>query len=98
MRSLTLSLPAQPAAASLMRQRLRMWLEEIGVDDDLAIDLIIACSEAFANAVAHAVHPSCNSVDVEAQIDGNTVVVKVRDWGCSGSCRFAANRAITASL
>jgi anti-sigma regulatory factor (Ser/Thr protein kinase) len=85
---LHLRLPAVPESAELMRERLRGWFDEVGLDEMLAFDVVTAGSEAFANAIEHPVEPARAAVDVEAELDGQAVVLKVRNhghWRANGS-------------
>jgi anti-sigma regulatory factor (Ser/Thr protein kinase) len=44
-------------------------------------DITLAVSEACANAVEHAEHPSREAVGVEAELDAADLVFSVRDYG-----------------
>ena len=44
-------------------------------------DLVLACSEACANAIRHAYGPHGGTVDVEAKRHGGAVEIVVRDAG-----------------
>jgi anti-sigma regulatory factor (Ser/Thr protein kinase) len=81
MRALTLRLPAEPAAARLLRERLRIWLDEAGADEEPAADVVAACAEAFANAVQHPLRPTCETIDVHGEFRDWTVVLTVHDYG-----------------
>ncbi len=78
---LHLRVAASPAAAQIVRARLRLWLDDLHVDDTIAFELLVACSEAFVNAVEYPVAPSRGAVDVEAGLTDSGVVVTVRDYG-----------------
>ena len=51
---LLLELIADPAASSIVRQRLRRWLDESGWPTDDADDVVMAVHEAVANVIDHA--------------------------------------------
>jgi anti-sigma regulatory factor (Ser/Thr protein kinase) len=52
--TLTMDLIADPAAASLVRDRLRSWLRQLGWPADDSDDIVLAVSEAVANVIDHA--------------------------------------------
>jgi anti-sigma regulatory factor (Ser/Thr protein kinase) len=64
-----------------MRERLREWLEQAGIDGQVAFDLVTACTEAFNNAIEHPLGPARDAVDVRASMSDSTIVVTVRDSG-----------------
>lgn len=78
---LSLRLAARPAQASLLRAHLRLWLTEQQVGDDAVLDILVAATEAFNNAVAHARQPRSIAVHVEARISHAVVELVVRDHG-----------------
>ncbi|WP_433279368.1 ATP-binding protein [Pseudonocardia xinjiangensis] len=55
--ALTLRLPAEPATPSLVRRRVRGWLEVHQWPDDAVDDVVLAVHEAVANVVDHAYAP-----------------------------------------
>jgi anti-sigma regulatory factor (Ser/Thr protein kinase) len=65
----------------LLRQRLEKWLEEQGVAEPEQFDVLLAASEAFANAVEHPQLPAAAVVDVEAEVQGEEFVLSIRDYG-----------------
>jgi anti-sigma regulatory factor (Ser/Thr protein kinase) len=66
-----------------MRRDLGDWLEARGVDDLTSRDVVLAASEAVANAAEHgAGRRPANRVHVQVQVeDAQTVVVQVKDSG-----------------
>ena len=64
-----------------MRERLRGWLDDAGIDGKTGDDLMLACTEAVNNAVAHPVLPSLDVVEVIGNIDGKIVILTIRDYG-----------------
>jgi anti-sigma regulatory factor (Ser/Thr protein kinase) len=58
-----------------------VWLEELGASDDEIFEVVIAASEAFANAVEHPSAPTRDAVDVEARLVAEGVRLRVRDYG-----------------
>jgi GAF domain-containing protein/anti-sigma regulatory factor (Ser/Thr protein kinase) len=75
------SFPAEPAALADMRSSLRDWLARCQVAQRVAEDIVLASSEACANAVEHAEHPTRTVFDLRAQKVGDEIVVSVRDYG-----------------
>jgi anti-anti-sigma factor len=74
--------PAQPGELSGLRRRLRGWLAEVGVSDEDATAMQVACGEATTNAVEHAYAGGPGAVDISATLrDDGTVLVEVRDEG-----------------
>ena len=78
---LTRSFPAEPAALARMRTSLRDWLAECHVPDAVVEDVVLASSEACANAVEHAEDPTRSEFEVSAERVGDEIVVRVRDYG-----------------
>ena len=76
-----LRLRAQPQSARLLRQRLSLWLDELGARSDEIFDLSLASTEAFANAVEHPHEPTADVIEVEGNLDGRTITITVRDHG-----------------
>jgi serine phosphatase RsbU (regulator of sigma subunit)/anti-sigma regulatory factor (Ser/Thr protein kinase) len=75
------SFPAEPAALAEMRSSLRDWLEACQIPAAVVDDVVLASSEACANAVEHAERPSRSVFDVNAEKIGDEIVVRVRDYG-----------------
>jgi GAF domain-containing protein/anti-sigma regulatory factor (Ser/Thr protein kinase) len=78
---LALSLPAEPTSLAPMRRTLRGWLVSAGADEDEVYDLLVATTEAAANAVEHAYGPVDALFEVEASADDDEVTIVVRDFG-----------------
>jgi GAF domain-containing protein/anti-sigma regulatory factor (Ser/Thr protein kinase) len=79
---LTLRLDADPTVLAPMRQSLRGWLAAVGAGEDECYDVLVAATEAAANAVEHAYGPGDARFDVEARaVRGHEVSVVVRDTG-----------------
>ena len=64
-----------------MRGELRPFLAQSGLPDVDVDDLILAASEAAANGIEHAVHPTEPYFDVRAEVEGRRVRIVVRDYG-----------------
>ena len=79
--SLQLRLQARPESALLLRERLHLWLDELGAKDEEIFDLSLASTEAFANAIEHPRQPRADVIEVEGSLSGRTITVTVRDHG-----------------
>ncbi|MEX2289458.1 MAG: SpoIIE family protein phosphatase [Mycobacteriales bacterium] len=81
------TLPADLTGLSAIRQELAAWLAERGLDGQTADDLVLAASEAMANAAEHGSgRRSEESVALSAELEQrpdhqDQVVVTVRDRG-----------------
>jgi anti-sigma regulatory factor (Ser/Thr protein kinase) len=79
--SLHIRFQARPEVARDLRDRLSIWLEGVGATDYEVFEVLLAATEAFANAVEHPRDPSTRTVDVDGSIADHTVTVSVRDYG-----------------
>ena len=79
--SLQLRLQARPDSAPLLRQRLYLWLDELGAGGDEIFDVSLACTEEFANAVEHPYEPTADVVDVDGSISNGMITIIVHDYG-----------------
>jgi len=80
---LDLHFPADAHEVAPVRHQLREWLQDSGIGEDEASDLVLAVSEAVNNSVEHAYPgPARGTVEVRAQFghDGS-VEVDVTDHG-----------------
>ena len=78
---LELGVEADPQSLSRVRRALARWLREAGVDGDDAYEMIVACGEASANAVAHAYPVGRAQFEVTASRSADVVEIVVRDYG-----------------
>jgi PAS domain S-box-containing protein len=78
---LTLRVPADPGMLRAVRRRVDRWLSSLGVDPEVGRDIVLACSEACANAIEHAYGAGGGLVEVEGQLSGGDVEIVVRDGG-----------------
>ncbi|MFI6759505.1 SpoIIE family protein phosphatase [Micromonospora sp. NPDC050417] len=78
---LALRLPADPTRLGALRKRLTDFLTGHGVGEPDLFDLVVAVSEAAANAIEHPVSPAERSITVEVTVADGTVVATVRDSG-----------------
>lgn len=79
--SLRLSLPNEPKLLRAFRATLQRWLEAAGATERESIEIVLAASEAVGNAMTHAYSLNEQLLDVEADCDGGTVAITVRDHG-----------------
>ncbi|MFI7600706.1 SpoIIE family protein phosphatase [Actinoplanes sp. NPDC049681] len=80
-REFVLRLPADPTRLSVLRRRLEDFLTANGVPENDIFDLMVAVSEAAANAVEHPVAPAEPVITVEVTLDEDSVTATVRDTG-----------------
>jgi serine phosphatase RsbU (regulator of sigma subunit) len=78
---LDLRLPADPRQLSGLRHRVDRFLLAHGVPEADATDLMVALSEAAANAIEHPVTPSHLMISVEVAVQPDEVLAIVRDTG-----------------
>ena len=71
----SLMFPANLRELSIARDRVTTWLRDVGLDDDIVLDLSVVFSELGANAVAAT--RGTSQVGVTARRDGATVVLEV---------------------
>jgi serine phosphatase RsbU (regulator of sigma subunit)/anti-sigma regulatory factor (Ser/Thr protein kinase) len=75
------SLRAEPSELSRLRRMLGRWLRATQATAQQIYDITIACGEASANAIEHAYGARPAVFDVEGTLEGDCVVVRVRDYG-----------------
>ena len=80
-REFVLRLPADPTRLSVLRRRLEDFLTAHAVPENDIFDLIVAVSEAAANAIEHPVDPAEPVITIEVSLDDDAVLVTVRDTG-----------------
>jgi anti-sigma regulatory factor (Ser/Thr protein kinase) len=78
---LSLRIPADPSKLASIRRNVTRWLMRHDVPSDAAADIVLASSEACANAIEHAYGPAEGSVDLDAAIDDGVITVVVTDAG-----------------
>ena len=78
---LRLTYPAEAAALAPLREKLRDWLGDQSVAGNVRDEIVLACSEACANAIEHAEDPSRPEFEVIVDTAGDGVRVLVRDFG-----------------
>ncbi|WP_430783881.1 SpoIIE family protein phosphatase [Actinoplanes sp. G11-F43] len=80
-REFVLRLPADAGRLIVLRRRLEDFLAAHRVSDDDAFDLVMAVSEAAANAIEHPVDPAEPVITVTASFQPEAVLVAIRDTG-----------------
>jgi PAS domain S-box-containing protein len=78
---LSFTTPADPTALASLRAVLRRWLRQCEATDQESEDIVLACNEAFANAIEHAYGPGGGSVEMNATLSEHEISVTVRDFG-----------------
>lgn len=79
--SLQLELQARPEFMPVLRETLRSWLEDAGAAKTEVFEIVLAATEAFANAIEHPQRPSSDLVEIEGTIAHSTVGISIRDYG-----------------
>jgi anti-sigma regulatory factor (Ser/Thr protein kinase) len=74
-------LPRLPVVLCFVRHELHRWLEREGVPPETAADVILACSEACANAMEHPRATERAAFEVGARIRRGEIEIAVRDFG-----------------
>jgi anti-sigma regulatory factor (Ser/Thr protein kinase) len=79
---LSLALPAKPSSLASMRRAAAQWLRLSGASEAEVYEMLVACGEACANAVAHA-HSAISDAQFEvlAERDGPQIQIVVSDGG-----------------
>jgi anti-sigma regulatory factor (Ser/Thr protein kinase) len=67
---------------------LRRWLREIGADRQESYEILVACGEAWANAIQHPFAARQDVLEIDLDVRGGEVELAVRD---SGSWRSASS-------
>jgi anti-sigma regulatory factor (Ser/Thr protein kinase)/CBS domain-containing protein len=80
-KSLELTLSSDPSVLASMRRTINRWLASQRVERDQRGEITSACSEAAANAIAHAYGPGAESFTVNTRAAGEEIIVTVGDHG-----------------
>jgi anti-sigma regulatory factor (Ser/Thr protein kinase) len=78
---LRLRLPRHPAAVAAARRLLRSWLAQRSVGAGDAADILLAQSEACANAVEHPTRQGRRAFVLAAVLGRDELILSVRDFG-----------------
>jgi len=73
--------PSTAMSVRTMRRELRPFLASSELTEQDVDDLVLAACEAATNGIEHARHPAEPFFDVQAEIDGHSVRIVVRDYG-----------------
>jgi serine phosphatase RsbU (regulator of sigma subunit)/anti-sigma regulatory factor (Ser/Thr protein kinase)/DNA-binding NarL/FixJ family response regulator len=73
--------PAEPEELGAARAVLRTWLERIGASVSEVGEMQLAVNEACMNVIEHAYEEPRGTFSVEGHLDGQTIVLIVRDTG-----------------
>jgi anti-sigma regulatory factor (Ser/Thr protein kinase) len=73
--------PALPAELGAARGELRAWLEALGASSAEVGEIQLAANEACMNVIEHAYGDGSGTFTIEGHLDGQTVVLIVRDAG-----------------
>jgi serine phosphatase RsbU (regulator of sigma subunit)/anti-sigma regulatory factor (Ser/Thr protein kinase)/DNA-binding response OmpR family regulator len=79
--ALKAAFPATPEELSTARRALGEWLRGVGVNPTELSEITLACNEACMNVVEHAYNGDSGQFAIEGYLDGETVVIIVRDLG-----------------
>ncbi|MEZ5098750.1 MAG: ATP-binding protein [Thermoleophilia bacterium] len=80
-RELEVSARASPASLRPLREVAAGWLLAEGVDADRCDEIVLALSEAAANAIEHPREPQRPTVEIRMWVDADVVHVQVVDSG-----------------
>ena len=78
---LQLDVPNHPSALGSLRGLLRRWLEQTRASDADVHAIVMACSEACANAIEHAGAGADETIAFAAALQDGEVDVTIRDHG-----------------
>lgn len=79
--SLKTTHPATPKSLGHARAALGAWLDGFDVTRAERSEITLACNEACMNVVEHAYDGGAGEFAVEGYLDGDTIVIIVRDFG-----------------
>ncbi|MGQ0824527.1 MAG: ATP-binding SpoIIE family protein phosphatase [Actinomycetota bacterium] len=78
---LSLRAPATPESVPATRHAISRWLFQNQIDSEQAFEVLVAASEACANAVQHAYGIAEGTIEIDAYIVGDELVITIRDRG-----------------
>ena len=76
-----LRLPATPSSPAVFRRSLREWLRSLHLPPADIFDVVLACSESLTLVIEDRPRRVALIVEVSAELDGNRLVVRTRDYG-----------------
>ncbi len=80
-RPLHVRLPAEPEVLAPLRHSARRWLREAGADPQDSYEILVACTEACANAIQHSYGARQGLLEIDFIAADGSVEVTVRDSG-----------------
>jgi anti-sigma regulatory factor (Ser/Thr protein kinase) len=80
-RTFRLRLPATPSSLAIFRDTLRGWLSDHCLPPADIFDIVLACSESLTLVIEDQPRQTALVVEVSADLDGNRLVVRTRDYG-----------------
>jgi anti-sigma regulatory factor (Ser/Thr protein kinase) len=89
---LRLRIPARADSLARVRAEARRWLSQAGVDLETTFDLVLAVSDACANAVEHPIARRSDCVEIGGSLERGEIVVTVRDFGAWRDDRAPGDR------
>jgi PAS domain S-box-containing protein len=78
---LEMKMPADPKALRSVRRSLGRWLDQCEANKAENYEIVLACNEAFANAIEHAYGPGDGLVEMRASLLEDEVSITVLDFG-----------------
>src|SRR5690242_8147634 len=78
---LDLDLTAEPSEAKRLRNELRRWLLQAGINGTTGDDITLSAVEAFANSVKHPVDRATGEIHVHGLVGSNAVTLIIEDDG-----------------
>src|SRR5581483_3617559 len=74
-------LPTNPLALATLRRTVGRWLATLDATREESNDIQVACHEAASNAMEHAYRFREATIDIDAAVAGDEVVLTVADKG-----------------
>ncbi len=78
---LQLTLSGEASDAKRLRNDVRAWLLDAGINGTTGNDIVLAANEAFINAVEHPTDKTQDTIEVSGEIGTHDVVLRIRDHG-----------------
>jgi serine phosphatase RsbU (regulator of sigma subunit)/anti-sigma regulatory factor (Ser/Thr protein kinase) len=78
---LHIEVPAEAHVLVHVRSATRRWLDDSGVDQEIAEEILVACGEACNNVVEHAYGAAPGSLEVDLRMVDGSVEITIRDHG-----------------
>ncbi|WP_165872892.1 ATP-binding SpoIIE family protein phosphatase [Nocardioides jejuensis] len=78
---LHIEVPAEAQVLVQVRNALRRWLRDVGVEEAIAGEVLVACGEACNNVVEHAYGAVTGNLGIDLRVDDGVIEVAIRDRG-----------------